>query len=74
MSAPTTPSRPALTQVNDKIISSNKPEKIGKPNSRDDLSDVSEISSVKELTAVMERLETEEKLIRKLLANSDGKV
>ena len=74
MSLTTTPSRPAVTQVNDKIISSHKPEKIGKPNNMDDLNDVSKIRNVKELTAVMEMLETEEKLIRKLLANNDGKV
>ena len=74
MSLTTTPSRPAVTQVNGKIISSHKPEKIGKPNNRDDLIVVSENRNVKELKAAMERLETEEKLIRELLENSDGKV
>jgi len=74
MSLTTTPSRPAVTKVNDKVISSHKPEKIGKPNNRDDLIVVSENRNVKELKAAMERLETEEKLIRELLENSDGEV
>ena len=76
MSVTTTQCRPtrnalSLQTVNDKAILSPIPEKTS---NRDVVSNVSEISNIKELEAVMERLETERGLVRKLQANRDDKV